>query len=334
MDVLRQRRGAPRAGRHAGDRAARETGVWSPRRPTRRAARGARRDADRPRAAAVPDRDRPAGRHGALHRGVPVGDGAVPLGHPAGRAAVAGRGLPRRQGRRARARRRRGDRRVPARLGDEQGITCSVGVAPTKFVAKLASTRASPTGCSWSGRARSSTSCTRCRSGPLWGSVRRRGDPPCATACAPSATRARAARTLQRAGRCERAGSHLHELAWGRDPRRRGARRDRALDGGGGTFGTDVDDPRVIHRELLLLSERTAVPRRERHPRPHRDDRQVRPPISPRSPAVAPRRAHRRRAGVGDTACALFDALGLDRARIRLGRRAERLVDAATAFAS
>ena len=107
-----------------------------------------------------------------------------------------------------------------ARVYDEQGITCSVGVAGTKFVAKLASTRAKPDGLLVVRPAEVMDFLHPLPVGALWGvgakteevllrlGLRTVGD----LAHVP-------ARTLQRAlGHA--AGAHLHELAWGRDPRR------------------------------------------------------------------------------------------------------------------
>src|SRR4029453_18630584 len=65
------------------------------------------------------------------------------------------------------------------------------------------------------------------------------------------------AKTLQRALGAA-SGGHLHELAWGRDPRRVVPEEPEKSIGHEETFGTDIDDPAVIHRELLLLAERTA----------------------------------------------------------------------------
>src|SRR3712207_2942129 len=65
------------------------------------------------------------------------------------------------------------------------------------------------------------------------------------------------AKTLQRAVG-QAVGSHLHELAWGRDPRRVVPDEPERSTGAEETFPVDVDDPEVIHRELLHLAERTA----------------------------------------------------------------------------
>src|SRR3954467_9326926 len=107
-----------------------------------------------------------------------------------------------------------------ARVYDEQGITCSVGVAPTKFVAKLASTRSKPDGLLVVRPAEVIEFLHPLPVGALWGvgpkteetllryGLRTVGD----LAHVPR-------RTLERAVGAG-VGAHLHELAWGRDPRR------------------------------------------------------------------------------------------------------------------
>jgi len=54
------------------------------------------------------------------------------------------------------------------------------------------------------------------------------------------------------------AGAHLAALAWGRDPRPVMSRVPDKSIGAEETFAADVDDPVLIRRELLRLSERTA----------------------------------------------------------------------------
>jgi DNA polymerase-4 len=220
-----------------------------------------------------------------------------------------------------------------ARVFDEQGITCSVGAAGTKFVAKLASTRAKPDGMLVVRPPEVMGFLHPLPVGALWGvgpkteetllrlGLRTVGD----IAHVP-------ARTLQRALGAA-AGSHLHELSWGRDPRRVVPDEPDRSTGAEETFSTDIDDPVVIHRELLHLAERTAGRLRATG-------------TLARTVSIKVRFAdfatltRSRTLGVPtdvgqelyDTARALYDALGLDRARIRLvGVRAERLIDAGTA---
>ena len=54
------------------------------------------------------------------------------------------------------------------------------------------------------------------------------------------------------------AGTHLWALAWGRDERRVVPHREEKSVGAEETFPADVDDPDVIRRELLRLSDKTA----------------------------------------------------------------------------
>src|SRR3954462_7040170 len=217
-----------------------------------------------------------------------------------------------------------------ARVYDEQGITCSVGAAPTKFVAKLASTCSKPDGMLVVRPEEVIGFLHPLPVGALWGvgpkteetllryGLRTVGD----LAHVPR-------RTLERAVGSA-AGAHLHELAWGRDPGRVVPDEPERSTGAEETFGTDVDDLAVIHRELLRLSERTVA----RLPSAGALARTVSIKVRFADFATITRsRTLPVPTDVGHelygTARALFDALGLDRARIRLvGVRAERLVDA------
>ena len=146
-----------------------------------------------------------------------------------------------------------------ARVEDEQGITCSVGVAATKFLAKLGSARCKPDGLVVVPRDGAVAFLHPLPVSALWGvgekseqvllrhGLRTIGD----IAEAPLAT-------LQRA-LGPAAGAHLHALAWGRDERRVvAAEPDRSV-GAEETFSLDVDDPAVIRRELLRLAQKVGA---------------------------------------------------------------------------
>lgn len=148
---------------------------------------------------------------------------------------------------------------VRARIADEQGITCSVGIAPTRFVAKLASQQAKPDG----------LVCVRPDEvvsflhplpvEAMWGvgavtaeALHRLGlDSIADLAHTPR-------HTLQRAFGVHQ-GSLLHDLAWGRDERGVIPTTVERSIGSQQTFARDTDDARVVGVELLRLSSRVAA---------------------------------------------------------------------------
>lgn len=221
---------------------------------------------------------------------------------------------------------------IRARVAEEHGVTCSVGIASTKFVAKLATTRCKPDGLLVVPPGEVVTFLHPLPVGALWGvgerteevlarlGLRTVGD----IAHTPVAT-------LQRALGVA-VGSHLAALAWGRDERSVIADEPDKSIGAEETFPRDVDDPEAVRRELLRLSERTAARLRR--------SGQVGRTVSVKIRFADFTTITRARTlpehtdvarEIYATVCALYDVLGLDRVRIRLvGVRVEGLSAVAT----
>ena len=219
---------------------------------------------------------------------------------------------------------------IRARVHDEQGITCSVGVASTKFVAKLASTRAKPDGLLVVPRDQVVEFLHPLPVGALWGvgekteeqlvrlGLRTVGD----LAQIPVTTLERAIGVS--------AGRHLAALAWGRDARGVVPHEPDKSVGAEETFSTDVDDPAVVRRELLRLSQRVGARLRAQGYRGRTVSIKIRfADFTTITRARTVRDATDVSQEVYSVALGLYEALRLDRARLRLvGVRVEGLVDA------
>jgi DNA polymerase-4 len=145
------------------------------------------------------------------------------------------------------------------RVADEQQITCSVGVSATKFVAKLASGRAKPDGLLVVPRDETVAFLHGLSVGALWGVGERTEEVLVRLGLRTVSDIAHTpVDTLKRA-LGDAVGAHLHELAWGRDPRKVAPEQVEKSIGAEETFARDVDDPEVVLREILRLSERVAA---------------------------------------------------------------------------
>jgi DNA polymerase-4 len=147
---------------------------------------------------------------------------------------------------------------IRATIAEQQGITCSVGVASCKFVAKLASARCKPDGLLVVPADGVLDFLHPLPVAALWGVGERTGQVLARLGLRTVGDIAQIpVATLQRE-LGQAAGAHLAALAWGRDERPVVSRVPEKSIGAEETFPSDVDDPDVIRRELLRLSGRTA----------------------------------------------------------------------------
>jgi len=214
-------------------------------------------------------------------------------------------------------------------IADEQGITCSVGVASTKFIAKLASGLAKPDGLLVVPADEVVGFLHQLPVGALWGVGDRTEEVLQRLGLRTVADIAYTPVDTLRRALGDNAGPALHALAWGRDSRPvTPTRRERSI-GADETFSFDVDDPAYIHRELLKLSDRTAARVRAAGMVGRTISVKVRfsdfTTITRSKTLRDPTDVSR---DIYATARALFDGLGLQRARLRLvGVRMEGLMD-------
>lgn len=216
---------------------------------------------------------------------------------------------------------------IRSRVEQEVGITCSVGVAANKFVAKLASTHSKPDGLLVIPKDAVIDFLHPLPVGALWGvgekteeqlvrlGLETVGD----IAAMPVAT-------LERAlGRAQ--GLHLHDLSWGRDPRAVVPDEPEKSIGNEETFDSDTDDHEWIRSRVAGLSDQVARRLRASESVARTVGLKVRfadfTTITRSRTLEVPTDVG---ADIYSTAWSLFTALGLQRARIRLvGVRVEGL---------
>lgn len=147
---------------------------------------------------------------------------------------------------------------IRATVADEQKITCSVGIGPTRFVAKVASRQAKPDGLVEVTSDRVADFLHPLKVEELWGIGRSTADSLNRLGVSTVADLAAMPKPVLQHAFGPRYGAMLADLAWGRDGRRvtLGAREHST--GAQETFAVDTADPRIIERELLRMAGKVA----------------------------------------------------------------------------
>lgn len=150
-------------------------------------------------------------------------------------------------------------RLIRTRVREETGLPCSVGVAATKVVAKLASGFAKPDGLLLVPRDATVPFLHALPVSALWGVGERTGQELARWGITTvEQLAATDVRVLRRAVG-PAVGAHLHDLAWGRDPRRVDPHRQEKSVGAETTLERDTADTAELEAHLLHLADRCAA---------------------------------------------------------------------------
>jgi DNA polymerase IV len=147
---------------------------------------------------------------------------------------------------------------IRQQVAEQQQITCSVGIAANKFLAKLASVHCKPDGLLVIPADGALEFLHPLPISALWGVGERTGQMLARLGLRTVGDIARTPISALEGELGKAAAAHLHALAWGRDDRGVAPSVREKSVGAEETFDTDVTDPAVIRRELLRLSRRTA----------------------------------------------------------------------------
>lgn len=153
---------------------------------------------------------------------------------------------------------------IRARIESELGITCSVGIAPSKFIAKLASTASKPNGMLEIKEDRILEFLHPLPVSELWGVGPKTGEALERLGLRTVADIAHTPRATLMRALGEAVGAHLYELSWGRDDRGVETEEPESSISSAETFPYDFDDREEIMREYLRLTERATSRLRER----------------------------------------------------------------------
>ncbi|MGN6272919.1 MAG: DNA polymerase IV [Protaetiibacter sp.] len=141
------------------------------------------------------------------------------------------------------------------RVYSETGLHCSAGAAATKFVAKLASSRAKPDGLLVVPEAATLDFLHPLPVSALWGVGGKSEEVLLRLGLRTIGDVAHARVEMLRRAIGDAGAERLHELSWGRDPRSVTPGREEKSIGHETTFETDVTDAVQLHRVLLQLAD-------------------------------------------------------------------------------